>query len=184
MNQAQGPTTLRACFLTLRIITAALTMGVLVFSGVVISQHQPNPTPNEMLRLLAIGMAVGGVVLSFVVPRMVLGSGSRADLANKPAAGDSFAAEFSANPSDPRGVGTETDDSPRMLSAAGKLQTATIIGSALLEGPAFFSLVNVMLGDHLAMLGVPAVLVILLAANIPLSYESYRARVAALAAGT
>lgn len=182
MNQSQGPTTLRGSFLTMRIIVAALTMGVLVFSGVVLMQHKPKAEPDVMMRLLAIGMAVGGVVLSFVVPRIVLAAGGKLGNSAQPQGDARFAAELSGNPLAPGGVDSQSDDSPEMLSAAGKLQTATIIGSALLEGPAFFGLVNVMQGDHLAMLGVPAVLVILLAANIPLSYEGYRARVASLAA--
>ena len=79
---------------------------------------------------LAIGMAVGGVVLSFVVPRIVLAGGGTPGNENKPQADGRFAAEFSASPHAAGGTDFPHDDSPAMLAAAGKVQTAAIIGSA------------------------------------------------------
>jgi hypothetical protein len=139
---------------TTQIIVVALCMGVLSFGLVVFfGGLADEEAEGNTITMTSVAFAVLCLGLSVVVPRAVAAANRR-----KIAAG-------TWQPSGNRGNVPDTD--------AGKLaatyQLKTIIGAALLEGPAFFALMAYMLEGHWLSLIAAGVLLVGLLAYFPTS---------------
>jgi|GEM_PF-4600808 len=144
---------LRGSLTTLRIIVAALIMGVLSYLGYCLYIHlggqapaRPQPAAAGQLSLpqaIAIGFASIAAVLSFLVPPFI--------------------------PKIPVET-TQTDQRAiAIVSAANTVQVRTIVASALLEGAAFFNAVYVQTDFSLPNLAMVGVLLLIMASHFPLS---------------
>jgi len=140
---------------TTRIIIFGLSMGVLVFAVVVLSQGLPDPqAPWGMLTLISLFFALGAVMVRLVAPRLIVANTLAQIAEGKPPSGTGSARNAMA---------AET--------TAGKLamvyQTKTIVACALLEGAAFFALIVQMIEHHIASLVVAVILLAALALHFP-----------------
>jgi hypothetical protein len=133
---------------TMRIILLALVLGVVIFFVIAVVMRgqgaQPAP-PTPLLTYLGLGLAGVQIVLSALIPGLIV-TGGRRQLARTP--------QSAAAP----------DDLRKLL---GLYQTRLIVGSALLEGAAFFLLVAYLVEGDLAALGGVVVLVALLLVRFP-----------------
>jgi hypothetical protein len=112
---------------TLRIVVAALALGVIVFAGYAIYSQAGKPLALagrlDTLSLIMLGFGASQAVLGIVLPAVVF----RAVTAPAAAAARQFAAL------DPQ--------TAKVLGIQMRLQTATIVGCAMFEGGAFANLV-------------------------------------------
>jgi len=128
-----------------QIIVLTLFGGVLIFGAVVLFMPADDRDGKlEILSLISIGMAVMSVFMSFLVPKLIVKT-NRNKIANGDWSGDATS-------------GTVHGTDGGKLSAV--FQMTTIVGSALLEGAAFFALVAYMQEGHFAALVVVAVLML------------------------
>ncbi|QDU63620.1 hypothetical protein Pan216_45010 [Planctomycetes bacterium Pan216] len=154
---------------TLQIIVAALCMGVLTFAGVataislgVIEKDVPQAaapegeSPADIITIAALAMAAMSLVAHPIVGSIITKT-PRSDLQQRLRDGDEESVD-------------------RQL--AGLFQTSTIIRCAILEGPAFFLLIALILGGPIWLLAVVAVLLIAIAIHLPTeaSFEGWRQR--------
>lgn len=134
----------------LRIIVAALCMGVATFAVIVLFVIKSDAEPQlGMLTMLSGAFGAGAVVLSFLLPRLIART-SRQQIA----------------------AGTWQSGQPQTPDTdAGKLmavyQTTTIIGAAILEGASFLALVAYMTERHPMSLAVAAILFVGLLLHFP-----------------
>lgn len=141
---------------TMQIIVGALCLGVLSFLIVVlvIGSAKPQDQDSEpFLTYLAVGMAVGAIVVSIFLPSIIL----RSSPAN------------TANPvvDDARLVGANGMASENIGRFAQLYQTQLIIRCAILEGAAFFCLVGYMIEQQMFGLVAAVVLLLVMLANFP-----------------
>ncbi len=134
--------------LAMQIIAAALAAGVLAFLVIAIVLVGQDRAEQPFLSYLALGFAVLSIGAWMVVPNLMARQ-IRQSLAER-----------------------ELDDSDTArLQAVAQLvaayQTRLIVGCAILEGAAFFSLVVYLLEAHPASLVVAAVLLLLIISQIP-----------------
>jgi hypothetical protein len=156
MSDMTDPDALQPIIRTCQIIVGALIMGVMTFLAIVLFAIPPllNPAPAfpgegaggaaiaapgnsslSVISYLAVAVGLMDLVLSFVVPRM------NADRARRQMALEGPTAITKGGPSEPKQL--------YPAGYTGKLaqlyQTQLIIGSALLEGAAFFATIAYML---------------------------------------
>jgi hypothetical protein len=123
---------LRAMLTNMRIISAALISGVIVFMAVVLFVIKGDPQPGlPLLTYIGLGFGALALVFSFIVPGFMGSSIKQALLEGKRV---ELPAQFKAS---------------QEVGIVGNLlflfQTRIIIGYAILEGAAFFNLVAYML---------------------------------------
>jgi hypothetical protein len=141
---------------TMQIIVGALCLGVLSFLMVVlvIGATKPQDQGGEpFLTYVAVGMAVGAVIVSMWLPSMILRS-SQVTTTN-PLAGDSH----------PRGANVTAAEN--IGPFAQLYQTQLIVRCAILEGAAFFCLVSYMIEQHALGLVAVVVLLLIMLTNFP-----------------
>jgi hypothetical protein len=138
-TQAEGLVQLHAQALIMQIIVGSMMFGVVCFAAfVVLTGRVSGPPDGTILSYAAVGMGALMAVLHVVIPAAL----ERAALANQ------------ATP-------------PSETSLLGMYFTRTIIAVALLEGAAFFSVFAAMQEHRPWVLGVTAVLLVLMAMQIP-----------------
>lgn len=123
---------LRAMLTNMRIISAALISGVIVFLVVVLFVIKSDPQPGSpLLTYIGLGFGALALVFAFVIPGLIGGSIKQALIDGKRV---DLPAQFKA---------------PEEVGIVGNLlflfQTRLIIGYAFLEGAAFFNLVAYMI---------------------------------------
>ncbi len=180
MSDMTDPDALQPIIRTCQIIVGALIMGVMTFLAIVLFAIPPllNPAPAfpgegaggaaiaapgnsslSVISYLAVAVGLMDLVLSFVVPRM------NADRARRQMALEGPTAITKGGPSEPKQL--------YPAGYTGKLaqlyQTQLIIGSALLEGAAFFATIAYMLERNPLALATAIVLLGTLAARFPTS---------------
>lgn len=141
---------------TMQIIVGALCFGVLSFLIVVLAIGAAKPQDQDsepFLTYLAVGMAVGAVVVSIFLPSIILRS-PQANTTNL-VAGD-------AGPGGANGRASEN-----IGPIAQMYQTQLIIRCAILEGAAFFCLVSYMIEQQMLGLVAAVVLLFVMLANFP-----------------
>lgn len=151
----------------LQIIVGAITLGPLVFLGVVFS-IPPKPeaaADKTLLTYLACGLAAAAVVARLLIPPLVA---------------IRFRRQIAAGTWPPPGQAANLHAAP--LDDAGKLcalyTIRTIIAIAILEGAAFFLVTAYQIERNLLALGIAGVLIVTIALHLPT-----RARVAAWVEG-
>jgi hypothetical protein len=137
---------------TMQIIVVALCMGVIVFAVYLVLTGSADEQPElGILTFAAIGMAAVNAVISLIVPVFAISRQVRT------------IANGTWRPTNQQAVAPSTD--------IGKLlavyQTALIIGSALLEGAAFFGLAAYMVERHVAGLVVAGICLALILSRFP-----------------
>jgi len=180
MSDMTDPDALQPIIRTCQIIVGALIVGVMTFLAIVLFAIPPllNPAPAfpgegaggaaiaapgnsslPVISYLAVAVGLMDLVLSFVVPRM------NADRARRQMALEGPTAITKGGPSEPKQL--------YPAGYTGKLaqlyQTQLIIGSALLEGAAFFATIAYMLERNPLALATAIVLLGTLAARFPTS---------------
>jgi hypothetical protein len=141
---------------TVQIIVAALAMGLIIFAGIVMSLrlNQPaQPLQDKILQYFAIGFAV--VMLA---ARRVIGSSTVARHRRNIAAGKGLVLGRGGVPL------PAATDGDRLLFV---FQQKTIIESAMVEGPAFFTVVVYLITGEAWLLGIAAVLLAVLIVPFP-----------------
>jgi hypothetical protein len=140
---------------TLQIIVGALAFGVVMFMAVVLYMETHNPpaaAPTEhIFSYTALGMAVAVAIAWLIVPGIVAGRMRQSVI-------DGRSSQWGLVKNMPNAA--ELGDVDPL---AGIYQTRTIIGVAMLEGVAFYSVAAYMLGhDRLALYVAIALLVLIL----------------------
>jgi hypothetical protein len=139
--------------LVLRIVVAALALGVVVFAAVAVVQNlgKPQVLAGKFdvvgIAMLGFGALVGlqGIVLPGIVFRIA-----------KP--GSAVMSQFAQH----------SPEAQRVLAIQGRIQTATIVGCALFEGGAFANLVWYMNTGELLHLAMAGLLLLGILARFPL----------------
>lgn len=126
-----------------QIIVGALIMGVLTFAMIAASIGTWDPTNFGIMQILGIGMCMGTFPAALIVPKLIV-SNMRQTLPKPP------------------------NDSVTQDSFAPMFLTSTIIGAALIEGSAFFSLVTYLLEGHFSSLIVALVCLFTLVLFFPM----------------
>ena len=128
---------------TMQIVVAAMAAGALFYGvmSVVISSSVADPNAEPLLSLISLGAAMVSIATWLIVPQVVANQALRG-LAVR-----------------------ETNVSTEALLSV--LQNRLILGSAILEGAAFFVLLAYMLDGRLWSLAVAAVLVVCIIAGFP-----------------
>jgi hypothetical protein len=117
----------------MRIIAAALMLGVLVFAVVAAVVRQPVPGDAvHLIGTIAVILAVAQAVAAAIVFRAVTATALR------------------------RHASTPPDPDADLAATAAAYQTAMIVALALLEAPAFLGLIAFLLGGDLWVLAAPA----------------------------
>lgn len=138
---------------TLKIILAAMCMGLLTFTGVVLFIKPLGPVDNlAPIVLAALGFAALMLLARAAVPRLVV-NGQVAAIARR----DDREAEV---------VESDAWRSQRKQLAAAYM-TASIVAGALLEGAGFFNLVAYMLEGNPLNLGAAAVMIAVILSGMP-----------------
>jgi hypothetical protein len=138
----------------LRIIVAALALGVIVFGVYAVVQREQNPgvpPPPHVITYLALGFGALQIVLQAVVPGLLVNGGRRQLAGGK-------------SPRPQPGVTIPTDDVGNLCML---FQMRTIIGCALAEGGAFFLLIAYLLEGQLLALGGAVVMLALVLVRFP-----------------
>ena len=146
---------LRGAILTLRIIVAALVLGVVGFGVYAVAQNAGKPHTLGNLDSLGVVMLVLGVVdglLGVVVPRVML----QILRSMKPNAQQ--AAQWAALP----------PQVARVLAIQNRIQTVTIVGCALFEGAAFANLYAYLVKPELLHLLMAGLMLLGILAQFPL----------------
>jgi hypothetical protein len=143
----------------MQIIVVALAMGIILFAGivvgVVVGPAQMQPQAGFMTGL-ALPLAAVAIGLSFLVPRIVVNASRRRIAAGTwqvPSQGSAM----------PEALAKLGDEGPLVFV----YQTATIIGAALCEGPAFFALISAMIDKSPLGLAVAGVCLLMVLARFP-----------------
>ena len=126
---------------TSQIIAGALIMGIVVFACVAFFVAKGEPAESPMLALMGAGMAVMMVVVRFVMSTVIV-NGAKAGL-------------------------KEAADADVMTQLAGLYQTKMIVGMAVLEGAALFSLMAYISEKQFWSYGVVAFLLGVMAISFP-----------------
>jgi len=146
--------------MTLRIIVAALAMGVGTFAAVAVAQNIGKPQvlagKLDSLNLTLLGVGLIALPLGIVLPRLVFAASRRAPPLNPP---PGFSPEQS-----------------RIFSIQQRIQTSAIIGCALFEGGAFANIFGYMQTRELLHLVMAGALVLGILANFPTA-ASYEQRI-------
>jgi choline-glycine betaine transporter len=148
---------------TMQIIIFVLTLGLVVFLGIVLFlREQPKPAPPQpaakpaqalpVLSYAAIAFAVMAIPMSLLIPAVVVKNG------RKQIAQGTWTPPVRTFPQGPFG---------NTVKLAAVYQTSLIIGAALNEGAAFFALITYMIEGLPAILGVAALLILGVAARFP-----------------
>jgi hypothetical protein len=166
MADLTDPDSIEPITRTCQIIVGALIMGVLSFLAVVLflgvysaapgpargGQAAALPLPGggslPLMTALAVVLGVGGLVMSFTVPRMFVATTRRVIARETPPA------TTPRKPSQPALV-YPAGDTGRLLPV---YQTQLILGAAINEGMAFFAAIAYMLERHPLALGTAVVL--------------------------
>lgn len=130
-----------------QIVTAGLCMGVLIFMGIVLTMQQGRLDGEpDILSWMGIGAAVMMYANHLIIPRLLQAVELKKLSAERI---------------------REVDDAERWNLIAPIYRTRHIIGSAILEGAAFFNLVAYMVEPFAGNLIAAAVLLVVLALKIP-----------------
>jgi hypothetical protein len=146
---------LSGCLRTLRIIVAALALGVIGFGVIAVVQREQNPVappPPHPITYLALGFAALQVVLQAVVPDL---------MATRIRGG---IARGTWPPPSPGMPETPKDDVRNLCLL---FQTRAIIGAAFVESAAFFLVTAYLLEGQLIALGGAVVMLALLLVRFP-----------------
>jgi hypothetical protein len=123
---------LRAMLTNMRIISAALISGVVVFLAVVLFVMKSDPKPGSpLLTYIGLAFGAGALVFAFIIPGFVGGSIKQALVEGKRV---DLPPQFKA-----------TQDVGIVGNLLFLFQTRLIIGYAILKGAAFFNLVAYMI---------------------------------------
>jgi len=151
----------RGPLMTLRIIVAALALGVISFAAVTIAHNigKPQVLAGRLdplqLSLLALGLVT--LLLGVFLPAII------------------FASSRNSPPQIPPQL-IQNREHGRVLAIQQRIQISTIIGCALFEGGAFANLVGYMQTGELLHLGLVAVLLVGILAQFPTT-ASYQQRI-------
>jgi choline-glycine betaine transporter len=151
---------------TMQIIIVALTLGLVVFLGIVLFlREQPKPAPPQpaakpaqalpVISYAALAFAVMAVPMSLLIPSVVVKNG------RKQIARGTWTPPVQGTGTFPQGPFGNT------VRLAAVYQTSLIVGAALNEGPAFFALIAYLLERLPAILGVAVLLILGVAARFP-----------------
>jgi hypothetical protein len=178
MSDMNDPDVLEPITRTCQIIVSALIMGVTTFLLITLflvpTAINPGPAPVAggpgvpalpplagpgvpLITYIAVGMGIAGLVLSFVIPRVIV-AGARHRIAKgmfKPLVTDELAQPTQIYPAGDTG------------KLAFVYQTQLIIGSAICEGMAFFAAIAYMLERNILALGMALILLACLAIRFP-----------------
>ena len=153
-----GVDILRRTLTTLRIIVAALAMGVIVFGVIAVGQNLNKPhsligklDPQNLTFLV---MGVITLAMGLVVPRIVLGSQLKAPTTPPPGL-------------TPEQFKAATPELLRIDAILQRVQTSTIVGCALFEAGAFANVFGYMQSRELAHLVLAGLLVLAILAQLP-----------------
>jgi hypothetical protein len=152
---------IRQPLVVLRIIVAALALGVISFAVVtiVLNLDKPQALAGKLqpLNLVLLGMGLVVFPLGMLLPKIIFAAGR-----NSPPTG--------------MAAGNLTPEELRVFAVQQRIQVSTIIGCALFEGGAFANLVGYLQTGEQLHLAVAAVLLIGILAYLPTS-ASYEQRI-------
>jgi hypothetical protein len=146
---------------TLQIIVAALAFGVLTFAGIALlvavdAAGAAGGPAQPLLTYIAAGAALVALVLSWIVPGLIAGSGRQAIAASEPIS--------TATPMRDQPAANELGDVAPLLAA---YQTRQIVRAAILEGAAFFCLISYIIEKQSLSLVAAGIMVLLLLGQFP-----------------
>lgn len=166
MSRIDDEDAVQAAVRTMQIIVAALTLGVVVFSVLVLALLRddkpldPN-TPRllglPMLTAMAVLFGVVSLIASYIVPK-IIADGSIRQLAKGPPLDDTKRLDSGGRQIYP------ASDVGRLLPV---FQTQVITASALNEGAAFFAVLAYLTEGQPIAIGVAAVLIAVLVSRLP-----------------
>ena len=139
---------------TMQIIVFALVAGVVAFGVVAVSQAWGQPPGDPFLEALAAAFAFAALVARIVVPPIMVRVGRQ-----------QIKASSGRNDTGASDDDHWTSETERQLY--GVYQMKLIVGTAILEGAAFFSLYAYMMGRHWWSLCVSAALLAAMLAGFP-----------------
>src|ERR1043165_9741616 len=149
-----------AALRVMRIVVSALMIGILSFLGIVIflvQQREPNPNQQIIISYIAIGFFAIILVSWWVVPDLMMNNSIERIAAGTWTAGTDR---------DDQGVSSRNfpTDASKLLVV---YQVKTIVASGLLEGAAFFGCIAYLQEGQVYTLGVPGVVLALMALTFP-----------------
>lgn len=144
--------------LSMQIILGGMAMGA-IFFGAIVTSFLVKPAQwraeAEIITLVALASASAAIPLSFVVPQFVVNAARQ-----RIARGQTPAQQPAQMPPQLAALGV---DGPLLIV----YQTAMIVGAALCEGAAFFSLIAAMMDRSLVALGIAAVCLLAILVRFP-----------------
>ena len=146
---------------TLQIIVGALVFGVFFFMMIVLFVMKAKPEPLDMravLSLTAIGFFLVSVVARLIIPGLIAGAACKRIASGTwtPQSGVTQAQRSTS-------AFLKTDEGKLVVAH----QTKTIIGSALLEGAAFFCLLAYMMEGQIYTIALSVALMLAILAGFP-----------------
>ena len=145
--------------LTMQIIVGSLASGVVMFSAVALflATQQPKPVPDvPLLTYMSIAAAPAAILAALTIPGLIMRNQRQAIAAGRPTL---KAGSIGGTPL----AEAEQSLGPFM----GGYQTALIVRSAILEGPAFFCLMAYMLEGQAVSLVAAGVLLLFILSGMP-----------------